>query len=205
MENKSIFKSDIVFVGIDAAYFTEVLRYFNTLTNRNAPKYKIFIACAHLGLKMNDKERRCTVEIEEQFEKKENEYSNKTYNIPRSILSNHEHEMKSILFLTGVMNQRTELDVEKLQAIWNKPNFGKDSLEGAKLLSNAIMGAKYLLVLFEIDQLNADQINEEILTILMREVNDIKLKSLTDSDWDELEIDEEKLASGSASILEGLE
>lgn len=201
MENQSIFKSNITYSGIEAGYFLSLEKYFNTLSNRNAPKYRIFVACAHLGMKMTVKERRDASEVELKYEKRQSEYSNKTYNVPRTILQNHEHEMKSLLFQISVMENIDNLDVGELQNIWNNPDFRRNgSAYGKTMYENALNGAKYLLLLFEIDELNANQVNEEVIKILSREVDDITLKMLTNSAASEYEINSDLLTAETIEV-----
>lgn len=190
MEEKRIFASDIVFSGLEAIYLFETQKYFNNLEHRSAPKYKTIVSCAYIGLKLSKKERRATSEVEEYYEKRESEYISRTFNVPRSVLYNHEHELKTLLFLISTVEMKDELDANELQKVWNSPQFNRTGEGyGGNFYEYILLGAKYLLLLFEIRNLNADQINTEVFNILSRDCEKITLKEVTNPQESRLELD----------------
>ncbi|WOO89598.1 hypothetical protein R2F61_02505 [Mollicutes bacterium LVI A0078] len=179
-EQTHFLNSDITFQGIEAGYFIEVESYFSTLTSRKKPKYNVFMACAHLGLKLNDRERRSIVEVEEYYERKLEEFKNISYNIPRTILMQQEQDIKRLLFVIATVENKDDLDPSELQRVWNDPKISKTGDGyGSSMYRYALNGALYLLLQFKINELNADQINEEVFLILTRDIGEIKLHQNT--------------------------
>lgn len=186
--------TDITFQGIEAGYFIEVESYFKTLSNRNKPKYNVFMACAHVGLKLNDKERRETVEAEKQVEKKYDEYAKKTYNIPRTVLLQETMNVKRLLFIIATVVNKDDLEPTYLQSVWNSPSISKnESPVAVAIYRFALQGALYLLVKFQVDKLNADQVNEEMFDILSRDIGKIKLHKNISSDVQHTEVNMSKI------------
>lgn len=177
IEENNFISNDIVFKGIEAGYLIEVERYFDSLKTSNKPKYAVLLTCASLGLKLSDKERRENIEIEKKYDERLNEYSKSTYNIPRTVLHQNEHNLKRLLFLIATVENKVQLDVMELQKVWNVPQLSKSEGYGYALHQCVLNGAKYLLVLLQIRKLNADQINEETFKIFSRNIGDIPLKT----------------------------
>lgn len=184
-------KSDITFHGIQAGYFIEVENYFSSLTSRNKPKFHVFMACTHLGLKLTDKERRETVEAEKKMDQKLEEYEKSSYNIPRTVLIPEEMNIKRLLFLIATVSNKEDLNPADLQIVWNNPDISRTG--AAAMYEYAVRGALYLLLQFQVNELNADQINELMFDIYSRDIGEIKLHQNTQADVDNLELNLDKI------------
>lgn len=196
MATTEFIKSDIKFEGIQAGYFIEVESYFSSsLSNRNKPKFHVFMACAHLGLKLNDRERRETVEAEKRMDSKIVEYEKATFNVPRTVLLPEEMNIKRLLFLIATVSNKMDLNPSELQNVWNNPDISKSgSAVGAAMYQYAIYGALYLILQFQVNELNADQINEEMFEIYSRNIGEIKLHQNTLSDTGGYELNSDKIS-----------
>lgn len=176
-EKNNFIGSDITFKGVEAKYLIDIEEYFESLKSSNKPKYTVLMTCAHLGLKLSDKERRETVEIEEKYDESIENYYRLSYHVPRTVLLPNELNIKRFLFLIATVDNRDNLDVNDLQKVWNNPKLSRAEGYGYAFYQYTLNGAKYLLLLLQIRKLNADQVNEAIFEILSRDIEKIVLKS----------------------------
>ncbi len=184
-------KSDIIFSGVEAYYFKEVEKYFDSLSTESKINYNIFMACTHLGLKLTPAEKRETIDAEITSDSEIPKYEKMTYSIPRTVLMQEEMNLKRLLFLIVIVAKKDQLNVSELQLAWNNPDISRSGNE--IMYKHAISGALYLLLQFKVNQLNPDQINEKIFEIYSRKIDGIKLQETNESEEEELVLNIDKL------------